>query len=99
MGILRIEFWKIKLKNWKFGKIILKMEFRKIKFKNWKFGKLKFREWNFGKLNLNKNEILENYFENRNFWKIGIFENRNVKIEVLKIIFLMYENKNKNNNK
>ena len=40
-----------------------------------------------------KNEILENYFENRNF------ENRNVKIEVLKIIFLMYENKNKNNNK
>ena len=40
-----------------------------------------------------KNEILENYFENRNFWKIGIFENRNVKIEVLKIIFLMYENK------
>ena len=74
------------------------MKIRKIKFKNRKFGKLKFREWNFGKLNL-KNEILENYFENRNFWKIGIFENRNVKIEVLKIIFLMDENKNKKNNK
>ena len=50
------------------------MEFRKIKFKNQKFGKLGFREWNFGKLNL-KNEILENYFENRNFWKIRILEN------------------------
>ena len=49
-GILK----KIKLKNWKFGKIILKMEFRKIKFKNRKFGKWKFREWNFGKLNLKK---------------------------------------------
>ena len=46
-----------------------------------------------------KNEILEKFFENRNFWKIGIFENRNVKIKVLKIIFFffMYENKNKNN--
>ena len=49
-GILK----KIKLKNWKFGKIILKMEFRKIKFKNRKFGKWKFREWNFGKLNFKK---------------------------------------------
>ena len=38
------NFEKIKLKNWKFGKIILKMEFQKIKFKNWKFGKLGFRE-------------------------------------------------------
>ena len=62
------------------------MKIRKIKFKNRKFGKLKFREWNFEKLNL-KNEIFENYFENRNFWKIGIFENRNVKIKVLKFIF------------
>ena len=68
------NFEKIKLKNWKFGKIILKMEFRKIKFKNRKFGKWKFRERNFGKLNL-KNEILENYLENKNFWKIGILEN------------------------
>ena len=51
------------------------MEFRKIKFKNQKFGKLGFREWNFGKLNLKMK-----------FWKI-IFENRNVKIGVLKIIF------------
>ena len=49
------------------------MKFRKIKFKNWKFGKLGFQEQNFEKLNL-KNEILEDYFENRNFWKI-IFEN------------------------
>ena len=50
------------------------MEFRNIKFKNRKFGKWKFRERNFGKLNL-KNEILENYLENKNFWKIGILEN------------------------
>ena len=41
----------------------------------------------FWKIKLKKNEILENYFENKNFWKIGIFENRNMKIKVLKIIF------------
>ena len=41
---------------------------------NWEFGKWGLWEWNFKKLNL-KNEILEDYFENRNFWKIGILEN------------------------
>ena len=60
-----MKIWKDYFDKWNFGKL---------NFKNWKFGKLGLREWNFKKLNL-KNEILEDYFENRNFWKIGILEN------------------------
>ena len=60
-----MNFGKWKFQEWNFGKL---------NFKNWKFGKLGLREWNFEKLNL-KNKILEDYFENRNFWKIGILEN------------------------
>ena len=60
-----MKIWKGYFDKWNFGKL---------NFKNWEFGKLGLREWNFKKLNL-KNEILEDYFENRNFWKIGILEN------------------------
>ena len=75
MGISRMEFWKIKLKKLKIWKdYFKKMKFQKIKFKKLEIWKIGISRMEFRKIKL-KNEILEDYFENRNFWKIGILEN------------------------